>query len=527
MLTEGRRKNDANDQEIINYDCAGWDNADLCFCRCRSLRGERHYGRKTTQLENGNTYVVGGTVECSDRINVQEGSEVRLNITNKGELNAGKGLDQECTICNYLKEGEKTPIDPDKHNWGEITYTWSEDNGSVTASRVCRRDPSHIDEETVATDSEVTSTAACEKAEETTYTAKFTRKPFETQTKTVETGEALGHQWDEWKEITPASASQEGLERRVCVRDSSHVDERPNPRLDHQHALTIVAAQEASCESSGHKAYYECTICKAMYNDAEGNTQVSGKEILIPATGHIEGEPVKETETAATCSDVGGYNLTTKCQTCGRVLRVDHVIFPIDPDAHDWGGWVVTKPATTTEPGVMIRTCGNDPSHEDIKWIPRLNPYRVAAMIDGLKKPYDKAEVQDVYDAYMRLVEGGYSIPDPELAKLQAAVDSLAKAQNTSLTSVKARKGKKAVVKWKKNTNVNGYQLYCKAAGTKARTVNVNSANTLKKTVKKLKAKKKYTFKIRTFTKVENLSTGKMKTVYGSWSKAKKIKAKK
>ena len=127
----------------------------------------------------------------------------------------------------------------------------------------------------------------------------------------------------------------------------------------------------------------------------------------------------------------------------------------------------------------------------------------------------------------MRLVEGGYSIPDPELAKLQAAVDSLAKAQNTSLTSVKARKGKKAVVKWKKNTNVNGYQLYCKAAGTKARTVNVNSANTLKKTVKKLKAKKKYTFKIRTFTKVENLSTGKMKTVYGSWSKAKKIKAKK
>ena len=489
----------------------------------------------------------------------------------------GKGLDQECTICSYLKEGEKTPIDPDNHNWGEITYTWSEDNGSVTASRVCRRDPSHIDEETVATDSEVTSTAACEKAEETTYTAKFTREPFETQTKTVETGEALGHQWDEWKEITPASATQEGLERRVCTRESSHVDERPIPRLDHQHALTLVAAQEASCESSGHKAYYECTICKAMYNDAEGKTQVSGKEILIPATGHIEGEPVKGTETAATCSDVGGYNLTTKCETCGRVLRVDHVIFPIDPDAHDWGGWVVTKPATTTEPGVMIRTCGNDPSHEDIKWIPRLNPYRVAAMIDGLKKPYDKAEVQDVYDAYMRLVEGGYSIPDqdlaklqaavdycklvdminglkkpydkaevqktcnaykrlagdgysipaPELAKLQAAVDSLAKAQNTSLTSVKARKGKKAVVKWKKNINVNGYQLYCKAAGSKAKTVNVNSANTLKKTVKKLKAKKKYTFKIRTFTKVENLSTGKMKTVYGSWSKAKKIKAKK
>ena len=415
----------------------------------------------------------------------------------------GKGLDQECRICNYLKEGEKTPIDPDNHNWGEITYTWSEDNSSVTASRVCRRDPSHIDEETVDTD-KVTSPATCEKAEEVTYTAEFKKEPFETQTKTVETGEALGHQWDEWKEITPASATQEGLERRVCTRESSHVDERPIPRLDHQHALTLVAAQEASCESSGHKAYYECTICKAMYNDAEGNTQVSGKEILIPATGHIEGEPVKGTETAATCSDVGGYNLTTKCQTCGRVLRVEHVIFPVDPDAHDWSEWIVTKPATTTEPGVLTRVCGNDPFHKDIKWIPRLNPYRVAAMIDGLKKPYDKAEVQEVCGAYKRLVEGGYSIPDPELAKLQAAVDSLARSQTTSMKSVRAKKGKKALVQWKKNANVNGYQLYYKTGGTKAKTVNVNSVNTLKKTVKKLKAKKKYTFKIRTFTEVED-----------------------
>lgn len=46
----------------------------------------------TTQLENGNTYVIGGTVKCSDRINVQEESVVRLNITNKGELNARKGI---------------------------------------------------------------------------------------------------------------------------------------------------------------------------------------------------------------------------------------------------------------------------------------------------------------------------------------------------------------------------------------------------------------------------------------------------
>ncbi|MBQ9060352.1 MAG: fibronectin type III domain-containing protein [Firmicutes bacterium] len=210
------------------------------------------------------------------------------------------------------------------------------------------------------------------------------------------------------------------------------------------------------------------------------------------------------------------------------MLNVDYVDFPLDTDAHDWSDWEVTKQATTTEPGETTRTCKNDPSHVEIKYTPRLNPYRVADMIDNLKKPYDKAEVEEVCGAYKRLVESGkYSIEPSELAKLQTAVDSLAKAETTTLKSVKAKKGKKAVVQWKKNVNVNGYQLHYKAAGTKAKTVTVNSNKTLKKTVKKLKAGKKYTFKVRTFSTVENLSTGKMKTVYSAWSKTKKVKAKK
>ena len=66
-----------------------------------------------------------------------------------------------------------------------------------------------------------------------------------------------------------------------------------------------------------------------------------------------------------------------------------------------------------------------------------------------------------------------------------------------------------------------------KAKGTKAKKVNIKNAKTLKKTVKKLKAGKKYSFKIRTYTKVEDLSIGTMKTVYGKWPSAKKAKIKK
>ena len=48
----------------------------------------------------------------------------------------------------------------------------------------------------------------------------------------------------------------------------------------------------------------------------------------------------------------------------------------------------------------------------------------------------------------------------------------------------------------------------------------------MKKKVKNLKPGKKYTFKVRTYMKVESLAKGKMTNVYGKWSKVKKVKAK-
>ncbi len=43
---------------------------------------------------------------------------------------------------------------------------------------------------------------------------------------------ALGHNWGEWAIVTPATIEAEGLEKRVCVRDSSHVETRPVAQLE-------------------------------------------------------------------------------------------------------------------------------------------------------------------------------------------------------------------------------------------------------------------------------------------------------
>ena len=62
----------------------------------------------------------------------------------------------------------------------------------------------------------------------------------------------------------------------------------------------------------------------------------------------------------------------------------------------------------------------------------------------------------------------------------------------------------------------------------KAKEVDIDDATTLKKTVKKLKAGKKYTFKVCPMTEIANMAEpGTSIQVYGQWSDVMKVKAKK
>ena len=95
--------------------------------------------------------------------------------------------------------------------------------------------------------------------------------------------------------------------------------------------------------------------------------------------------------------------------------------------------------------------------------------------------------------------------------------------KGTTISSV-AKEYKKATVKWKKQSvQTTGYQiLYSTSKSFKKgnKTVTVKSVKTVKKTIKKLKSKKTYYFKIRTYRKV-----GK-KNYYSAWSKMKSVRVK-
>jgi len=88
----------------------------------------------------------------------------------------------------------------------------------------------------------------------------------------------------------------------------------------------------------------------------------------------------------------------------------------------------------------------------------------------------------------------------------------------------KVKSAKKAIsVEWKKVRGVKGYQVQVatdKKFKKNKKTVNIKRQKTTKTTVKKLKAKKKYYVRIRTYKIVNG------KRDYSSWSKVKSVKTK-
>ena len=108
--------------------------------------------------------------------------------------------------------------------------------------------------------------------------------------------------------------------------------------------------------------------------------------------------------------------------------------------------------------------------------------------------------------------------------KNDTAAEQVNVAKPKSVSPKKVKSAKKAVsVEWKKVRGVKGYQIQVatdKKFKKNKKTVTIKKQKTTKTTVKKLKAKKKYYVRVRTYKIVNG------KKVYSSWSKVKSVKTK-
>lgn len=112
---------------------------------------------------------------------VKADATTEASCTEKGKVIYTATFQHKC----FADQTRSDDLDPLGHDWGEPEYVWAKqgDDWYCTAKRVCKRDASRVEEETVKASYEVTTPATVLKEGVGTYTATFENTAFETQTK--------------------------------------------------------------------------------------------------------------------------------------------------------------------------------------------------------------------------------------------------------------------------------------------------------------------------------------------------------
>ena len=160
------------------------------------------------------------------------------------------------------------------------------------------------------------------------------------------------------------------------------------------HKLTKAEAKAPTCTKAGNIEYWTCSVCKKLFSDAEGKTEITAQETVIAATGHTPSEAWTNDGTdhwhvCTTCNAVldkaahsgGAATCQAKaiCDICKAVYgeKADHTFVSKhddtqhwkecsacgapDPDSpktnHIFGEWETVTDSTCTETGTQKHTC--------------------------------------------------------------------------------------------------------------------------------------------------------------------------
>ena len=283
---------------------------------------------------------------------------------------------------------------------------------------------------------------------------------------------------------------------------------------------TATSNHDATCTEDGTKTG-TCTICN--------------KPVTVTDEGSKLGHDLIKVADAvnATCFSVG-WTAGYKCSRCDYEVRQEEVkMLPHKTNS-------TTTKATATADGKVVNTCTVCSKTVSTTVIPKASNVRLSATsytYDGkvktpavvVKDSKGKTLVRNtdytVSYASGRKNVGQYAVKITFKGKYSGTktLYFTINPKGTSISKVTAG-SKKFTVKWKKqSTQTTGYQIQYSTSSkfSNAKTVTVSKNKTTSKTVSKLKAKKKYYVRVRTYKTVNG------KKIYSSWSKAKAVTTKK
>ena len=124
------------------------------------------------------------------------------------------------TVDDFPTQTKEVTLPATGHDWGETEYTWTptETGYTCTAKRVCKKNETHVETETVPAAYAVVTEPTCLTDGLGRYQASFDADWAEDASKDVPLS-ALGHDWGAW------TSNGDGTHTRNCTKDSSHTED--------------------------------------------------------------------------------------------------------------------------------------------------------------------------------------------------------------------------------------------------------------------------------------------------------------
>ncbi len=194
--------------------------------------------------------------------------------------------------------------------------------------------------------------------------------------------EECPHSWNSWETVIAPTCQAEGLERRACKLDSTHIEERTVEKLDHSFE-NYVSNNDATCAKYGTKTAYCTTIGCTVSNTVDDigsqpphdfSEKVASEDYLLrapsckkPATYYYscycgacgtetfeDGEPVHSYGASFTFDE---ENHWYECTLCGEKKELA---------AHEWDEGEVVSEVNCTEDGKKVYACDCGATKEDV-----------------------------------------------------------------------------------------------------------------------------------------------------------------
>lgn len=476
-----------------------------------------------------------------------------------------------CTKCldaqSSLPDGETA-----EHTYGNATATWNDDNteAEVTVSCTVCQDKeldALLDDQNKDTQ-ELTKTAKtkdikvekpdgfdCEKGGNVTYVATATVDGKEykvSKSVTVKAGQHTygkpSYSWskdDKGNMICAATFTCEKCKKApiVLVKENATTDngtitaEKVEPTCTEDGTYTYKAVVKFQGESytetkvetvkkTGHK-YDNNGVCTVCGHKRPTITLTSKKEVYTGKSISIDAPKV--------VGDVKDLKYSYYSDNACK----NEISEPTDPGVYyvkvtaDAGVTSNIATLTIVPQTAKITTVANATSYMTVSWnkVNKASGYYVYRSTNGKKftkiatvksanvaKYSDKKATKNGQKYVYKVVT--YYNGNQTVSSADSSVKIGYRLSTMKVSSLTNKKGKKAYIKWTKNSKSTGYQIKYVTGKSKAKTVKASSkAKT--KTISKLKKGKTYKVRIRSYKKVSNV------TYYSAWSKQKSVKIKK